>query len=74
MIYTTVTQKFQTTIPQEIRELLHLQQGDRIGFEVIEGKVVVKKITPLDIEFAKAVEGSLNEWMSPEDEEAYRDL
>jgi len=34
----------------------------------------LKKALPLDVAFAKAVEGTLSEWASEEDEEAYRDL
>ena len=69
-----MTKKFQTTIPAKIRRLLGLQSGDLIGFEVKEGDVVLKKASPLDVAFAKAIEGTLSEWASEEDEEAYRDL
>ena len=69
-----MTQKFQTTIPAKIRRLLGLQSGDLISFDVKEGDVVLKKASPLDVAFAKAVEGTLSEWASEEDEEAYRDL
>lgn len=74
MIYSTLTQKCQTTIPQEIRKFLHLHEGDRVGFEIIEDHVVIKKILPLDIEFVQALESTLSEWSSKEDDEAYRDL
>lgn len=69
-----MTQKYQTTIPAKIRKLLGLQSGDLIGFDVKEGDVVLKKASPLDVAFAKAIEGTLSEWASDEDEEAYRDL
>ena len=69
-----MTQKYQTTIPAKIRQLLGLQSGDFIGFELKEGEVILKKTSPLDVAFAKAVEGTLSEWASEEDEEAYRDL
>ena len=36
---TTVTEKGQVTIPQEIRHIIGLQPGDRVCFEV-EGEVV----------------------------------
>lgn len=35
----TITSKGQTTIPKEIRELLHLQPGDRIDFVLENGRV-----------------------------------
>ena len=69
-----MTRKFQTTIPTKIRQLLGLKSGDLIGFDIKEGSVVIKKASPLDVAFAKAVEGTLSEWASEEDEEAYRDL
>jgi AbrB family looped-hinge helix DNA binding protein len=70
-----VTQKFQTTIPAKVRKLLGIKSGDLIGFEAREkGEVVIRKATPLDVAFAKSVEGTLSEWTSKEDEEAYRDL
>jgi hypothetical protein len=41
----------------------------------MEGNEIrVRKATPLDLEFAKAVEGTLTEWTSEADEEAYREL
>ena len=44
-------------------------------FEVNENKkVMIRKATPIDFEFAKALEGTLSEWSSKNDEEAYRDL
>lgn len=47
----TLTSKGQTTIPKDIRELLHLEAGDRLEFVVV-GKAVmlrpaVRKITDL---------------------------
>lgn len=69
-----VTTKFQTTIPQKIRLLLGIGQGDLIGFEVKNNQVFIRKVTPMDIEFAKALEETLTEWNSEADEEAYGDL
>ena len=69
-----MTQKYQTTIPAKIRRLLGLQSGDIIGFDLKEGDVVLKNASPLDVAFAKAVEGSFSEWASDEDEEAYSGL
>ncbi|MGH7256079.1 MAG: AbrB/MazE/SpoVT family DNA-binding domain-containing protein [Nitrospirales bacterium] len=42
----TLTSKGQTTIPREIRALLHLQPGDRLEFVVEEdGRVVLLPAT-----------------------------
>ena len=52
-----ITSKGQTTIPKKIRELLHLQPGDRVDFVVDEtGKVVLEPAT-LDV---KELEGILH--------------
>ena len=69
-----ITKKFQATIPQKIRILLGIEEGDLLGFEVINNQVFVRKVTPIDIEFAKALQDTLIEWNSEADEEAYSDL
>lgn len=43
-------------------------------FEIEKDTVTVRRATAIDREYAKAVEGTLTEWLSKEDEEAYRDL
>lgn len=76
MSNTRLTSKYQTTIPQDVRATLDLEAGDTIIFEidVKERKVTLKKATPLDIPYLKAVSGTLQEWSSQNDEEDYRDL
>jgi hypothetical protein len=41
---------------------------------VAEGRAVVRRVEPMDLAYLKALEESLTEWASPEDEEAYRGL
>jgi AbrB family looped-hinge helix DNA binding protein len=70
-----LTSKNQTTIPAPVREALDLSAGDMLAFEVLAGgSVMVRKWTPIDLEFAQAVESTLSEWATEEDDEAYRDL
>ena len=70
-----LTSKFQATIPKEIRDLLKLKTGDTIIFKIIDGKtIVLKKAKPFDKEYLKAVQNTLTEWESEEDEEAYKHL
>jgi antitoxin PrlF len=70
-----VTAKGQTTIPKEVREALKIAPGDLIVWEVApDGRTVVRHAQPWDLEYLHAVEGTLSEWVSPADEEAYRDL
>ncbi|MFO7751315.1 MAG: type II toxin-antitoxin system PrlF family antitoxin [Desulfobacteraceae bacterium] len=67
-----LTTKSQATIPGKIRKILGLHPGDSIAFEVDENKkVVIRKAMPIDFEFTKALEGTLSEWSSKNDEEAY---
>jgi AbrB family looped-hinge helix DNA binding protein len=69
-----LTSKYQTTIPQQIRELLLLQKGDEVVFEIEDGRVVIRKATALDLEYLSSVESTLSEWNSDHDEEAYKNL
>ena len=70
-----VTAKGQTTIPQEIRAALNVKPGDLLAWELGEnGRVEVRRVQPLDVEYLRALEGTLSEWGCQEDEEAYRDL
>jgi len=41
--YTKVSEKFLTTIPKDVRELLKLEVGDRLVWIEQNGKVSVKK-------------------------------
>lgn len=74
MISTRVTQKYQATIPLEIRKILDIHGGDLVGFEIHDKEVLIRKVTHLDLEFAKALEGSMNEWISEEDDKLYANL
>ena len=70
-----LTSKNQTTIPAPVRKTLDLSAGDMLAFEVSDsGAVTLRKWTPIDMEFARALEPTLAEWASDEDDEAYREL
>lgn len=70
-----ITSKGQTTIPQNVRAALKVGAGDLIAWEIgSDGSATVRRVQPLDIEYLKAVQGTLSEWASAEDEAAYRDL
>ena len=74
-LISTLTKKYQTTIPKSVREALHLHSGDKIMF-VMDKKshVVLKKATPLDVAYTSSLEGTLEEWNSAIDDNAYADL
>jgi len=76
MITSKVTSKGQVTIPKEIREKLHLNAGDTITYTIQpDGGVIVRKQEPFDRDWHQALSTTLaEEWNSPEDEEAFRDL
>ncbi len=40
-IESKLTSKCQTTIPKEVRQLLKVGPGDRIGYEIIDGRVMM---------------------------------
>lgn len=69
-----LTKKYRATIPALAREALGLRQGDTVVFQVAEDRVSLRRGEPLDCEFARALEGTLAEWLSEHDEEAYDEL
>lgn len=71
-----ITSKGQTTIPREVREALKAAPGDLLAWDVDpDGTVRVRRLRAVDLEYLRAVEQTVREeWNSPEDEEAYRDL
>lgn len=71
----TVTSKFQVTIPQRICEKLGLVAGDSLIFDINEqGEVKIRKFTSADSAYLRAVQSTLDEWNSPEDDNAYAHL
>ncbi|MFA6314145.1 MAG: type II toxin-antitoxin system PrlF family antitoxin [Sterolibacterium sp.] len=70
-----ITAKGQTTIPQDVRAALKVSSGDLIAWEVgADGTATVRRVQPMDIEYMRAVEGTLSEWGGAADEEAYGEL
>ena len=70
-----ITAKGQTTVPREVRTALKCGPGDLIAWDIgADGRVAVRRIQPLDVEYLQAVQGTLSEWHSAEDEKAYGEL
>lgn len=69
-----VTEKYQATIPYNVRNFLHLKKGDRVMFKIEQDKVVLNKLPYMDHEYLDSLSNVLVEWSSKEDEEAYNDL
>lgn len=70
-----VTSKFQATVPADVRAALGIKAGDAIAWAVKDGVATVRLLPknlagwdPLTwLSFA-------DDWLSPEDEAAFRDL
>ena len=69
-----ITSRGQTTIPKRVREAANLNAGDTLLFEVHSDCLVVRKMSGVDDAYLHGLSQTLDEWNSPEDEEAWRDL
>lgn len=69
-----ITARGQTTIPKRIREQANLSEGDLLSFRIEDDHLLVRKISPGRDGYLHAVSEGLNEWVSREDEDAWRDL
>ena len=69
-----LSSKGQVTVPVEIRERLGLETGDTVVYEVEDDRAVLRRGHPFDVAFHAALSETLDEWTSPEDEDAFRDL
>lgn len=69
-----LSSKGQVTIPAEVREKLHLEAGDTVIYDVEDERAVLRRAEPFDIAYHASLSETLDEWASPEDEEAFRDL
>ena len=70
-----VTSKFQATIPLPIRKFLGVSKGDLVSFCVNQDNdVILNKISTEDFAFMKALEPTLSEWNSSEDDQLFKNL
>ena len=69
-----VTAQGRTTIPKRVREAVNLNAGDLLLFEVRSDRLVVRKLPAVADAYLQGVSRALDEWKSPEDEAAWRDL
>ena len=69
-----ITTRGRVTIPKEIREEASLSQGDVVAFEVDGGGLVAYRLADGRDSYSPGLSGTLDEWSSTEDEDAWRDL
>jgi len=74
MPVSTLTSKYQATIPRAVRELLSLGAGDRIEFLIERDGVRVRRALPVDAELQELEATLAPEWESARDDAAYADL
>ena len=70
-----VTSKCQATISKRIREAANIWEGDVLAFDLdTNNRIIMRRIeSTIDGELI-ALQETLSEWNSPEDDEAWRDL
>ena len=71
MIISKLTSKAQTTIPQPVRNALHLREGDMIAYRIEGDHVVITRGGP---EAADDPFATFSEWAGEADLRAYADF
>ncbi|MFZ1107094.1 MAG: AbrB/MazE/SpoVT family DNA-binding domain-containing protein [Rhodomicrobium sp.] len=73
-MHSRLTSKSQTTIPKRIRDRLQLKPGDFVKYEVEDGRVILTKVSAIEMTHLAQLEKTLSEWDTPEDAAAYDGL
>ena len=74
MEFAKITARGRTTIAKAVREAAGLRAGDVLAFEIEGDRLVLRKVVPGRDEYLHGCAAAMGEWLSPEDEEAWRDL
>ena len=62
------------TIPKAIRDTAGLREGDVVAFEIEDDRLLVRKVLPGQHDYLRGLGAMMGEWLTPEDEHAWRDL
>lgn len=75
MQFSKVTTKFQATVPADVRAALGIKAGDTVAWAVRDGIATIRRM-PDDLKGWDPLTwlSFADEWLSAEDEEAFRDL
>ncbi len=74
MEFSKITARGQTTIPKKIRDAANLREGDLIAFDLQGDCLVVRRVEFGSDGYRQGLSGAMTEWVSSEDEDAWRDL
>ena len=69
-----MTSKGQVTLPKDVRKTLHLEPGDTLAYEIEGDAVMIHKVEAFNVGWHRAIADTLEEWNSPEDDEAFGGL
>ncbi len=70
-----VSSRGQTVLPKKIREHLQLAVGGIVTYQIENDRVILRRLPSFDEDYYRSLDATLSEeWSSPEDEEAFRDL
>lgn len=74
MLTSKLSSRGQVTVPTAIRDQLALEPGDLVGFQVLGDRVTLTRVDPFDADYHAALSTTLEEWNSPEDDDAFQRL
>ena len=67
--------KGQATIRKRIRYAAHIREGDMLAFDLdSNNRIIIRRIEPTIEIGLLALQKTLSEWNSPQNDEAWRDL
>ncbi len=69
-----VSADHQLPLPPAVRQALSLNPGDVIDIRVEGDRLVLTKPTAEQLAELRALQSTLGEWLSPEDDDAFADL
>ena len=75
-IHSELLDKGQVRLPRKIRQALGLSEGDLVSYEIVphHDAVILRRAEPNDDALHLAISDSINEWISAQDMEAFKDL